>query len=89
MRLEKFKGITAHICERLGFEVTENQVRAWADRDEDPIPLDPFAGSMGANSDDVDAWIERNRGKRQTRRKSTESGDSTNPAQLPLMPTLE
>jgi len=88
VRLQHFKGITSHICERLGWEVTEAQVRAWADRADDPIPLAPFAGSMGADSDEVDAWIERNKNRRQVRKKR-QSDDSDDSAQLPLIESLE
>lgn len=85
MRLQHFKGITAYICERLKWEVTEAQVRAWADRKSDPLPTDPFAGSMGANSEEIDAWIERNKGKRQVRRRG--EAQPVNPTQLQLLRT--
>jgi len=43
---------------------------------------------MGADSDEVDAWIERNKNRRQVRKKR-QSDDSDDSAQLPLIESLE
>lgn len=75
MRITRFKGIAEYITAKLGYEVTVTQCRKWSHREGDPLPLDCFAGSTGADSDELDAWIERQKGVRKKHPKRVEAQD--------------
>ena len=57
MVIERFKGIAGYIAARTGLVVTEEQVRKWARRRLQPLPVSRFVGRVFAESHDLDRWI--------------------------------
>lgn len=62
MKFERFKVIASYISDQTGINVTQEAARKWAARPSDPLPLERFAGRVVADSEELDAWIARQRG---------------------------
>jgi hypothetical protein len=71
MIVEGFKQIASYVTLTIGITVTENAARKWAMRQNDPLPIERFAGRVFAHRHSLDEWIERQRGRQRAREEPT------------------
>lgn len=66
--IETYGAIAAHLSRRLRRDISANQVRKWSNRRFDPLPLHIFAGLVGADAAELEAWCARQVGVRMGQR---------------------
>jgi hypothetical protein len=62
--LEHFKEIADYVATKSGFPTSDDAMRKASRRARDPLPVEWFNGRAYARREAVDAWIDRQRGRR-------------------------
>jgi hypothetical protein len=74
MIIERFKAIAVAASRLTSREISDENVRAWANRYTDPLPVTYLAGRPGIDERDLAAWLRAQEGKRRASPGTREPG---------------